>query len=245
MGRLLDLGTAVRQEDDSRDLFEKVFQKLDKDSSKTVSRSEFQEYFRPARATYEAGGNPAGIPEAVHSDPVAERDAQQPHGEVDDEWEEIPGGCCGGGGKRLKPKPTPDTVALPKHQPAFQVLEPAARQPVTPSPIVSEPQVQTTEVLADATPPVAVSQAQHTAPTCSGADISPDELEELQEELVFLRSQLKSRGDALRSKEVRLEEVEKENIQLRNEYNLQSLRQDTLVHMWSMHLLDADLAEDE
>ena len=233
----------MRQEDNSRDLFEKVFQKLDKDSSKTVSRREFQEYFRPARATDGAGGNPAGI-EAVHSDPVAERNAK-PHGEVNDEWEEIPGGCCGGGGKRLKPKPTPEMVAPAKHQPALQVVGPAAQQPVTPSPTVSEPQVMTTQVLTDATPPIAVSQAQHTAPTSSGADISPDELEELQEELVFLRSQLKSRGDALRSKEVRLEEVEKENIHLRNEYNLQSLRQDILVHMWSMHLLDADLAEDE
>jgi hypothetical protein len=34
------------------------------------------------------------------------------------------------------------------------------------------------------------------------------------------------------------------NTQLQSEYNLQSLKQDMLVHMWSMHMLDADQDDD-
>ena len=45
VGRLLDLGTVVGQEHDSRDLFEKVFQRLDADSSLDVTRAEFKRYF--------------------------------------------------------------------------------------------------------------------------------------------------------------------------------------------------------
>lgn len=228
VGRLLDLGTAVSQEDDSRDLFEKVFQKLDKDSSKTLSRSEFQEYFRPEHANGGVGRDAAASSTApADPGPTATQTPQPPLGIVNDEWEEIPGGCCGGGGKRLKPRPEP------------QIVAPTQPQPVVPLAVVTEPPALATA------PPAVIPQPQHTAPTSSGADIYPDELEELQEELVFLRSQLKNRGDTLRSKDVRLEEVQKENIQLRSEYNLQSLKQDMLVHMWSMHLLDADLADDE
>ena len=43
---------------------------------------------------------------------------------------------------------------------------------------------------------------------------------------------------------LRLGEMEKENTALRAEYNLQSLKQEMLVHMWSMHMLDADAEDD-
>ena len=64
------------------------------------------------------------------------------------------------------------------------------------------------------------------------------------EELLFLRTQVKSRGDTQRTEDLRLADLEKENNRLRAEYNLQSLKQDMLVHMWSMHMLDADQQED-
>lgn len=76
------------------------------------------------------------------------------------------------------------------------------------------------------------------------AEISPEELSALKDELERLRTQVKQEGEARRTREVRLEEIEKENTQLRSEFNLQSLKQDMLVHMWSMHMLDADV-EDE
>lgn len=76
------------------------------------------------------------------------------------------------------------------------------------------------------------------------AEISPEELSALKDELERLRTQVKQEGEARRTREVRLEEIEKENTQLRSEFNLQSLKQDMLVHMWSMHMLDADM-EDE
>ena len=44
---MLDLGTVVGQEHDSRDLFEKVFQRLDADASLDVTRVEFKRYFCP------------------------------------------------------------------------------------------------------------------------------------------------------------------------------------------------------
>lgn len=217
----------MRQEDDSRDLFEKVFQKLDKDSSKTVSRSEFQEYFRPEQVT-DGARCEVSTSSTVPSDPTATQTPQLSQ-EVDDEWEEIPGGCCGGGVKKLKPKHAPRIVAPTQHQ------------PVVPPAVVREPPALATTPLAVVPQP----QTQHTAPTSYGAAITPDELEELQQELAFLRSQLKNRGDALRGKEVRLEEVEKEHIQLRMAYNYQSLKKDMLIHMWSMHLLDSDADADE
>ena len=76
------------------------------------------------------------------------------------------------------------------------------------------------------------------------ADVSPEELSELKDELERLRSEVTQEGEARRAGEVRLQDIEKENTQLRSEFNLQSLKQDMLVHMWSMHMLDADV-EDE
>lgn len=76
------------------------------------------------------------------------------------------------------------------------------------------------------------------------ADISPEELSALKDELERLRSEVTQEGEARRAGEVRLQDIEKENTQLRSEFNLQSLKQDMLVHMWSMHMLDADV-EDE
>lgn len=75
-------------------------------------------------------------------------------------------------------------------------------------------------------------------------NISDEELASLKEELELLREQVRSKGETLRSKDARLGEMEKENASLRAEYNLQSLKQDMLVHMWSMHMLDADVEDD-
>ena len=50
VGRLLDVGTVVREEEDSRDLFERVFQRLDRDADRVVTRREFREYFLPEPA---------------------------------------------------------------------------------------------------------------------------------------------------------------------------------------------------
>ena len=75
-------------------------------------------------------------------------------------------------------------------------------------------------------------------------NISDEELASLKEELELLREQVRSEGETLRSKDARLVEMEKENTALRAEYNLQSLKQDMLVHMWSMHMLDADVEDD-
>jgi hypothetical protein len=75
-------------------------------------------------------------------------------------------------------------------------------------------------------------------------NISDEELASLKEELELLREQVRSKGETLRSKDKRLGEMEKENASLRAEYNLSSLKQDMLVHMWSMHMLDADVEDD-
>ena len=75
-------------------------------------------------------------------------------------------------------------------------------------------------------------------------NISDEELASLKEELELLREQVRSKGETLRSKDARLGEMEKENTALRAEYNLQSLKQEMLVHMWSMHMLDADAEDD-
>lgn len=225
------MGTVVRQENDSRDLFEKVFQKLDKDSSRTVNRSEFQEYFKPEQVTDGARCD-VSTSSAVHSDPTATQTPQLSQEVDDDEWQEVPSGCCGGGVKKSKPKHAPRIVVSAQHQP---VVPPAVVRELpasAPAPLAAVPQPQP-------------QPQQHTASTSTGAAISPDELEELQQELAFLRSQLKNRGDALRGKEVRLEDMEKEHTKLRQAYNYQSLKKDMLIHMWSMHLLDSDADADE
>ena len=74
--------------------------------------------------------------------------------------------------------------------------------------------------------------------------ISDEELSSLKEELELLREQVRSKGESLRSKDERLSELEEENTRLRAEYNLQNLKRDMLVHMWSMHMLDADAEDD-
>ena len=48
------------------------------------------------------------------------------------------------------------------------------------------------------------------------AEISPEELSALKDELERLRTQVKQEGEARRTREVRLEEIEKENTQLRS-----------------------------
>ena len=44
---LLRLPAAIRQEDGTRDAFEKVYQKIDVDDSKSITREEFEAYFLP------------------------------------------------------------------------------------------------------------------------------------------------------------------------------------------------------
>ena len=91
---MLDLGTVVGQEHDSRDLFEKVFQRLDADSSLDVTRAEFKRYFCPldeahdarqrapandeaSRAPGSPSGRPAGAAEAPRG-ATSERSARLP-----------------------------------------------------------------------------------------------------------------------------------------------------------------------
>lgn len=225
MGRLLDLGTTIRQEDDSRDLFEKVFQKLDRDSSKTVNRREFQEYFRPEQVDGEVCHATAGsnVPSAPSPAPTNQLSGE---GEVEADSEDMPPvGCCGGGGKRLKPRSKTQALTRPQSQPAI--------------PLASNADVS----MAKTSPHAVLQQA--AAPSSPRANISPEELEELQEELTFLRSQLKKKGEEGRRIHKESERVKSDIEKLRSEYNLQSLKQDMLVHMWSMHLLDADLAEED
>ena len=85
VGRLLDLGTVVHQEEDSRDLFERVFQRLDADSSRTVTRTEFQEYFRPEPQMGANRGGTAGS--AVSSAPTSQNLHLSPHHEKEEDWD--------------------------------------------------------------------------------------------------------------------------------------------------------------
>eukprot|EP00230_Micromonas_polaris_P010990 CAMPEP_0197121158 /NCGR_PEP_ID=MMETSP1390-20130617/3357_1 /TAXON_ID=38833 /ORGANISM="Micromonas sp., Strain CCMP2099" /LENGTH=437 /DNA_ID=CAMNT_0042563031 /DNA_START=26 /DNA_END=1336 /DNA_ORIENTATION=+ len=69
-------------------------------------------------------------------------------------------------------------------------------------------------------------------------NISDDELLAIKEELLVLREQVLAKAESLKSSNLKMHEMEKENRDLRAEYNLQSLKQEMLVHMWSMHMLD-------
>lgn len=228
VGRLLDLGTVVHQEEDSRDLFERVFQRLDADSSRTVTRTEFQEYFRPEPQMGANRGGTAGS--AVSSAPTSQNLHLSPHHEKEEDWDAPAPGCCGGGGRRRRSRSRPQSAALPTPSRAatFHSSVPAS----------------TTAA------PHALAQRQSNAnqplpnDMTLRADISPEELSALKDELERLRSEVTQEGEARRAGEVRLQDIEKENTQLRSEFNLQSLKQDMLVHMWSMHMLDADV-EDE
>jgi len=75
-------------------------------------------------------------------------------------------------------------------------------------------------------------------------NISDDELLAIKEELLVLREQVLAKAESLKSSNSKMHEMEKENRDLRAEYNLQSLKQEMLVHMWSMHMLDADVEDD-
>mmetsp|Transcript_15919 Transcript_15919/g.38755 ORF Transcript_15919/g.38755 Transcript_15919/m.38755 type:complete len:297 (+) Transcript_15919:64-954(+) len=248
VGRLLDLGTTVGQEDDSRDLFEKVFQKLDEDSSKTVSLNEFQEYFRPdhgrdggqqQQRQVDGGDGGDGAREAsVSSQVLTEQLMPQQSPVVELDEDDIPGGCCGGGGKRLKPKPQP----LKGVHATTTKTTMTMRDPPPPANVLQPSLVKQQPAPEQAFDPATTALDVYAAAGVPRAKVSPDEL---QEELLFLRAQLKSKGDGLRTKDVRVEELARENKRLRSEYNLQSLKQDMLVHMWSMHMLDADLQEGE
>jgi hypothetical protein len=359
VGRLLDLGTVVGQEHDSRDLFEKVFQRLDADSSLDVTRAEFKRYFCPLDDTHEAGRRAEGtndeaspgdsapgtppsgashetkyttseyaspsllplraarnVPSPLPSrsspraKPPGERPAQnksstsvfsQASGSVQDDWPPSPpppaGGCCGLGAKRAKAPPrfappraaayrapgAPPVAAAsfssaedntsrssahsrsppkPFRPPAAREGDGAAREGKPPSPLA--PRRADANVLvarASRSPSARSSQVPEPSPAGDTAgdtvvdtivekvvekvyNISDEELASLKNELELLREQVRSKGETLRSKDKRLGEMEKENASLRAEYNLQSLKQDMLVHMWSMHMLDADVEDD-
>lgn len=228
VGRLLDLGTVVRQEEDSRDLFERVFQRLDADSSRTVTRTEFQEYFR---AEPQMGANRGGTAgSAVSSAPTSHNSHLPPHHEEEEDWDAPAPGCCGGGGRRRRSRSRPQSAAL--HTPSRA----APFNPSVPASTTAAPQALA-QRQSNANQPLPIDMTLR-------AEISPEELSALKDELERLRTQVKQEGEARRTREVRLEEIEKENTQLRSEFNLQSLKQDMLVHMWSMHMLDADV-EDE
>jgi hypothetical protein len=228
VGRLLDLGTVVRQEEDSRDLFERVFQRLDADSSRTVTRTEFQEYFRPEPQMGANRGGTAGS--AVSSAPTSHNSHLPPHHEEEEDWDAPAPGCCGGGGRRRRSRSRPQSAALPTPSRA------APFNPSVPASTTAAPQALA-QRQSNANQPLPIDMTLR-------AEISPEELSALKDELERLRTQVKQEGEARRTREVRLEEIEKENTQLRSEFNLQSLKQDMLVHMWSMHMLDADV-EDE
>jgi hypothetical protein len=359
VGRLLDLGTVVGQEHDSRDLFEKVFQRLDADSSLDVTRAEFKRYFCPLDDTHEAGRRAEGtndeaspgdsapgtppsgashetkyttseyaspsllplraarnVPSPLPSrsspraKPPGERPAQnksstsvfsQASGSVQDDWPPSPpppaGGCCGLGAKRAKAPPrfappraaayrapgAPPVAAAsfssaedntsrssahsrsppkPFRPPAAREGDGAAREGKPPSPLA--PRRADANVLvarASRSPSARSSQVPEPSPAGDTAgdtvvdtivekvvekvyNISDEELASLKNELELLREQVRSKGETLRSKDKRLGEMEKENASLRAEYNLSSLKQDMLVHMWSMHMLDADVEDD-
>ena len=359
VGRLLDLGTVVGQEHDSRDLFEKVFQRLDADSSLDVTRAEFKRYFCPLDDTHEAGRRAEGTNDeaspgdsapgtppsgASHetkyttseyaspsllplraarnvpsplpsrssprvSQPPGERPAQnksstsvfsQQSGSVQDDWPPSPpppaGGCCGLGAKRAKapprfappraaayrapgappvaaasfssaedntrasasahsrspPKPfrppaaregdgaarSPPSPLAPRRADANVVVAPASRE--SPSKVPEPSPAGDTETVVEKI----VEKVVEKVVEKKVYNISDEELASLKEELELLREQVRSKGETLRSKDARLGEMEKENASLRAEYNLQSLKQDMLVHMWSMHMLDADVEDD-
>ena len=236
----------MSQQEDARDLFEKVFQKLDKDSSKTVSRSEFQEYFKPDRRGHnreDDGGGGAAGGSPILPVPVQPTTQPSPVLEQDEEWEDVQNGCCGGGGKRLKPRPQPQTVAPAQPQLVVPATATSAPPAVAqfPPPLIQQQPYPASIVPATAVLNPYSSAAAAAAAAAPGADLFP---EKLRDELMNLRTQLKSRGDTQRTKDLRLADMEMENNRLRAEYNLQSLKQDMLVHMWSMHMLDADQEED-
>ena len=307
---MLDLGTVVGQEHDSRDLFEKVFQRLDADSSLDVTRAEFKRYFCPldeahdarqrapandeaSRAPGSPSGRPAGAAEAPRG-ATSERSARLPQpprsprappalgqssvsvfsqasGSARDDWPPSPppptGGCCGIGAKRARAPPraaAPRAAAYrapgasplaassagdsvsnrsPQRSPPkpFRVTaarkgDGAARAPPSPLHASSPAAEKAAEKVAEKVVEKVVEKKVY--------NISDEELASLKEELELLREQVRSKGETLRSKDARLGEMEKENTALRAEYNLQSLKQEMLVHMWSMHMLDADAEDD-
>ena len=304
---MLDLGTVVGQEHDSRDLFEKVFRRLDADSSLDVTRAEFKRYFcpmdepRPRASTNDdaSPGSPSGRPGGASNAPevaspsAAARSAAPPSpphsprappalgqssvsvfsqasGSAREDWPLSPppptGGCCGIGAKRAKAPPRAaayrapgasplaapsvrDSVGSPNRSPSKSLRPTAAREgdgAARTSPLAPRRAEANAADGAAATSAVekVVEKVVEKGVEKKGYNISDEELVSLKEELELLREQVRSKGETLRSKDARLDEMEKENATLRAEFNLQSLKQDMLVHMWSMHMLDADAEDD-
>jgi len=326
VGRLLDVGTVVREEEDSRDLFERVFQRLDRDADRVVTRREFREYFLPEPAAPPANRSAAAAalttpprspaPSAPTSRPSTrggggggggDHDAaRRPPSQttlppLDEEWASPPprAGCCvsmmggggGGGGARARrskyandgapsgDKPAPLGVAAQPKATAGalpqMVAGPTGALERTPG---SRGERSRARVADEAVSPPVITPGggggekggENAAAASSAA--SPMELATLREEIARLkeeRDRAMREGETLRSERetlvsdfrragerekalerarererARLAEMEKENDKLRSEFNLQSLKQDMLVHMWSMHMLDADVEEE-
>lgn len=315
VGRVLDLGTVVSPDVDSRDSFEKVFQKLDTDASLIVTRQEFKNYFCPGLErvqSFPGQSERSDVPTTTgavssFSSPVASRapsrttsvqpisrsvsvfsqsSSHSAHNvtHVTDDWAPSPGspspqgGCCGIGARRKPVMPRVNPRAAPYAAPGVNLNRqtPAApavtRSPPSPfratgnairatsglqnaqaSPLKAPASPLAAPASPLAQPTVNLQQPVPTpvAPTIVGKlvekkvyNISDDELTSLKEELALLRKQVDAKAENLTRSDKRLGEMEKENRNLRAEYNLQSLKQEILVHMWSMHMLDADVEDD-
>ena len=164
---------------------------------------------------------------------------------------------------RTAPKASPRTALAPAqvNAPPVGLSVKTTRSPpspfraTTPPPPVSPP--APTRVHAPVSPlaPTQVNPPIASAPTVVEKvvekivekrvyNISDDELLAIKEELLVLREQVLAKAESLKSSNLKMHEMEKENRDLRAEYNLQSLKQEMLVHMWSMHMLDADVEDD-
>ena len=75
--RLGLLGGRVRQEDGSRDAFEVVFQAIDKDGSRTISRSELRVWAASVRELALGAGTGAGMGTGTGTGTVGERDEER------------------------------------------------------------------------------------------------------------------------------------------------------------------------
>jgi hypothetical protein len=186
-----------------------------------------------------------------------------------DDWVSPPppqGGCCGFGAKQrgAAPRQAPARATayvapvVTRPVPASDVVTrspPSPFRATTPPPPVSPP--APTRVHAPVSPlaPTQVNPPIASAPTVVEKvvekivekrvyNISDDELLAIKEELLVLREQVLAKAESLKSSNLKMHEMEKENRDLRAEYNLQSLKQEMLVHMWSMHMLDADVEDD-
>ena len=216
IGHLLDRGTISGQMEDSGKLFENVFQRLDCDSMKRVNASDFQGYFR-TETNYQ---DDADFAHSKLSPGTRTSHSSQPKTKAEVYFS----GCCPGRrgrygttGRRDDPRASQGTISshAGSHFSEMQGF---------PKSNFQEQSVK--------------GESTNSAPAI------PDNCVSFQDDKESLRAQLRHKEIKVRAIDNRLGAVEKDIMQLHLEYNLQSLKQDMLVHMWSMHMLDAD-HEDE